>query len=71
MKHFRNTLLAAGTSALLMIGSGVIAGEGRVVDESVEAMSEGHVRFKIIDGDVSFKSWSLRRERRERQKGRL
>lgn len=58
MKHFRNTLLAAGTSALLMIGSGVIAGEGRVVDESVEAMSEGHVRFKIIDGDVSFKSWN-------------
>ena len=57
MKHLKTTLLAAGTSALLMLSMTAQAETEREIEQELAVSQGGQVRFKIIDGDVSFKTW--------------
>ncbi|MDG1906224.1 MAG: DUF4097 family beta strand repeat-containing protein [Arenicella sp.] len=58
MKHLKTTLLAAGTSALLMLSMTAHADSEREIEQELAVADGGQVRFKIIDGDVSFKTWN-------------
>ena len=57
MNHLKTTLLAAGTSALFMLSMVTIASSEREIERELAVADGGQVRFKIIDGDVSFKTW--------------